>query len=1040
MKTMFSIADSGWRGCLAGGLVASLACVSVGVTDAGAAASGACTPKENPTPYNVVLFLLDDTSSAEIPFLGVPVDWNNGSLAKSTATTVGNTTVPAVGTETLREARTRRPDLNRLAARMYAKPGSPSCGNNEKFCDLDKNFLHPNAAAKEKKVIPLGFGDVGTDTTDTDFYKERLGSGCQAGGANCDPRRDVLTTHGGLRQLALEGVAYPRFYATSGRCTPTRASILTGRHPREVGVTDNGNDPKKKATMIGDYLKAMCPGEGTCYDTGFVGKWHVGGSEAFQQTPWQRGFDEAIYFSAGSRKPWSMGEFRCNSPKTAAQMDLLEPGTGYFCDYSDISSPVVLDVENVGCQNNTDCSNRCTAMTGESGGSAVCICGADEKCRILNPKRCDSNDDCSFVRDSVTISGVCKQWGQYVGPQQAASGVQRRACSPTRATWDPDCCAAATVKDYTADGPFDEIYDPADKNKAKLTQNETPSFWKTEETDNSVCRDDRHYRKATAAETAASACMYDTRFYRDMAVNFISRHRYTPNDSRRFFLEVSLHAMHGVQAAPASTLAHYDPIGGKSTLDLERTQRPHASTKYWGMMEEVDAAVGAVLRELAGEDQGGGGGTSILDNTVVLLTSDQGRPSAGFGAPAFRDGKGSTHEGGLRVGLLARVPGGANLPGRGKMLDGGHVGSQTDLFATIADAAGCQGGDKGEYQLGSCKSLAGKVCSLNADCAADATSCGSNGKCMNNPAVSCTTATAAVCLEGECEIVTMGKSLLAELSDATTPARNASYGRYIGAPKAVITRKGYIQDGMLTDITTSTDKIGVCGVKVELAGKGDAGADHTADVIRRAGSCRTCKVGDATACGNKACIANGNYCVPASSGNDLTDECKVNGQADSANCPKDKLATFRRCSAAEPCTGGYKCMNIEVPCDECFEAEWKFLGGAGDGNGEDAKIRPQALYDLATNPEELDIPDRKSPEYTLNCLHPPTDDATNVSRLQAIGKHLCRRLDLWTDCVNAQDGAKCDFRMPSEGVASGFLGPDLELAAGGRCQPPLSTP
>lgn len=53
--------------------------------------------------------------------------------------------------------------------------------------------------------------------------------------------RDVRTPH--LDQLAAEGITYTRGYVTTALCSPSLATLLTGLHPHQHGIT--GNDPVK---------------------------------------------------------------------------------------------------------------------------------------------------------------------------------------------------------------------------------------------------------------------------------------------------------------------------------------------------------------------------------------------------------------------------------------------------------------------------------------------------------------------------------------------------------------------------------------------------------------------------------------------------------------------------------------------------------------------------------------------------------------------------------------------------------------------------
>lgn len=77
-----------------------------------------------------------------------------------------------------------------------------------------------------------------------------------------------------LNRLARRGVRFTQFYVGAPVCSPSRASLLTGRYPQRAGVPGNvGIDadgmPSEQITMaemLGD----------SGYDTGLIGKWHLG--------------------------------------------------------------------------------------------------------------------------------------------------------------------------------------------------------------------------------------------------------------------------------------------------------------------------------------------------------------------------------------------------------------------------------------------------------------------------------------------------------------------------------------------------------------------------------------------------------------------------------------------------------------------------------------------------------------------------------------------------------------------------------------------
>ena len=74
-----------------------------------------------------------------------------------------------------------------------------------------------------------------------------------------------------LDRLASAGVRFPDTYCANPLCTPSRAALVTGRFPHEVGVTDNGEgiEPSHREAELGTLLSAAG------YDCGYGGKWHV---------------------------------------------------------------------------------------------------------------------------------------------------------------------------------------------------------------------------------------------------------------------------------------------------------------------------------------------------------------------------------------------------------------------------------------------------------------------------------------------------------------------------------------------------------------------------------------------------------------------------------------------------------------------------------------------------------------------------------------------------------------------------------------------
>jgi arylsulfatase A-like enzyme len=105
-----------------------------------------------------------------------------------------------------------------------------------------------------------------------------------------------------IDKMAKDGIRYTDFYAACPVCSPTRASILTGRYPQRMNITDwipgrkDLPDQRLKRPAISNELPLS---EVTIaealkqrgYATALMGKWHLGG-KGFE--PEKQGFDVNI--------------------------------------------------------------------------------------------------------------------------------------------------------------------------------------------------------------------------------------------------------------------------------------------------------------------------------------------------------------------------------------------------------------------------------------------------------------------------------------------------------------------------------------------------------------------------------------------------------------------------------------------------------------------------------------------------------------------------------------------------------------------------
>jgi arylsulfatase A len=102
-----------------------------------------------------------------------------------------------------------------------------------------------------------------------------------------------------LDRLASSGIRFTHAYAACPVCSPTRASIMTGKYPARLHLTNfiPGKHTIPHSKLVSPQFHQQLPLEETTmaevlqsagYKTGYFGKWHLGG-QGF--TPTDQGFD-----------------------------------------------------------------------------------------------------------------------------------------------------------------------------------------------------------------------------------------------------------------------------------------------------------------------------------------------------------------------------------------------------------------------------------------------------------------------------------------------------------------------------------------------------------------------------------------------------------------------------------------------------------------------------------------------------------------------------------------------------------------------------
>ena len=261
-----------------------------------------------------------------------------------------------------------------------------------------------------------------------------------------------------MEKLAAGGMRMANFYASSPRCTPTRAALFTGKGPAQLHMTfvgegkkESGGNPNGRVvtptatmelpaseTTLAELLK------GAGYATAHFGKWHVG-----RTSPSQHGFDE----SDGATN--NGGPDNVANPHPKQLYGMTDRGMDFMARQVKAGKPFYLQMSHYASRQGGDASPEALATVKGWGGKLnereIAEAAADVDLDIAFGKLLGKIDELGLSNNTYVIfttdhgtpgrnpplaggKGTVSEGGLRVPFIIRGPGIQAGACSHVRAT------------------------------------------------------------------------------------------------------------------------------------------------------------------------------------------------------------------------------------------------------------------------------------------------------------------------------------------------------------------------------------------------------------------------------------------------------------------------------------------------------------------------------------------------------------------------------------------------------------------------------